>query len=164
MIDVRNQSEKGIPMASEQNLNPFPNVRRGDENHPVKTLQDLLNAQGFPVDVDGEFGPETEAAVRSFQQSRSLSVDGEVGPATWPALVIQVRRGDDGNAVRGAQEELDFRDPAKGPKVDGVFGPDTESAVRAFQQAIGAKVPVVKVDGVVGVITWQALIGNTSAE
>lgn len=146
------------------NLNPFPEVRQGDKNHPVKTLQDLLNAQGFPVGVDGTFGPQTDAAVRDFQRSRSLSVDGIVGPATWPVLVIQVRQGDQGDAVRAVQEELDFRDAADGPKVDGVFGPKTDAAVRAFQQAIGAKVPIVKVDGIVGTITWQALIGNTSAE
>ncbi|NMO55678.1 peptidoglycan-binding protein [Actinoplanes sp. TBRC 11911] len=150
-------------MATTLNLNPFPEVRQGDKNHPVKTVQDLLNAQGFTVDVDGEFGPQTQQAVRDFQTTRSLSVDGIVGPATWPALVIQVRQGDEGDAVRGVQEELDFRDP-KGPKVDGEFGPATDAAVRAFQQSIGAKVSVVKVDGIVGVITWQALVGNTSAE
>jgi peptidoglycan hydrolase-like protein with peptidoglycan-binding domain len=151
-------------MATTLSLNPFPDVRQGDENHPVRTLQDLLNAQGFKVDVDGEFGPQTDQAVRDFQRSRSLSADGIVGPATWPALVIQVRQGDQGDAVRGVQEELDFRDPANGPKVDGVFGPKTDAAVRAFQQAVGAKVSVVEVDGIVGVITWQALVGNTSAE
>src|SRR5262249_45947273 len=39
------------------------------------------------VEVDGEFGPGTDAAVRSFQASHGLEVDGEVGPETWSALL-----------------------------------------------------------------------------
>ena len=36
---------------------PFPLVRQGDQNHPVKTLQYLLRARGHTVTVDGIFGP-----------------------------------------------------------------------------------------------------------
>lgn len=49
--------------------------------HPVRTLQAALH-----VSVDGEFGPETLAAVRHFQAEHGLEVDGVVGPATWSAL------------------------------------------------------------------------------
>ena len=71
---------------------PFPLVRQGDRNHPVKTLQDLLRARGHSVAVDGIFGPQTDAAVRGFQQALhqdipSVTVDGIVGPVTWRALV-----------------------------------------------------------------------------
>jgi N-acetylmuramoyl-L-alanine amidase len=34
------------------------------------------------VAVDGIFGPQTEAAVKSFQQSNGLAADGIVGPLT----------------------------------------------------------------------------------
>ena len=66
---------------------PFPLVRKGDQNHPVKTLQYLLRARGHTVTVDGIFGPKTDAAVRGFQQQKGLAVDGIVGPVTWRALV-----------------------------------------------------------------------------
>jgi peptidoglycan hydrolase-like protein with peptidoglycan-binding domain len=145
-------------------LSPWPVVRKGDQNHPVRTLQDLLRARGHSVAVDGIFGPATEAAVRAFQQEKHLAVDGVVGPITWAALVVTVRLGNTGDAVRGVQEEFQFRnlsgDPSKGLAVDGVFGPKTEAAVRGFQQALHTDIPSVAVDGIVGPVTWQALVSG----
>lgn len=68
-------------------ISPWRLVRKGDQQHPVKTLQYLLRARGHNVTVDGIFGPNTDAAVRAFQQQKSLAVDGIVGPVTWRALV-----------------------------------------------------------------------------
>ncbi|BBH69516.1 hypothetical protein ACTI_62010 [Actinoplanes sp. OR16] len=145
-------------------LSPWPNTRQGDKEHPVITLQYLLRARGQTITVDGIFGPKTDAAVRAFQKSRKLTVDGVVGPNTWSALIIEVRRGSEGDAVRGVQEEFQFRDlsgdPSKGPQVDGVFGAETEAAVRGFQEAIHADVPSMAVDGIVGPMTWQALVSG----
>ena len=128
----------------------------------MRTLQHLLRAHGKNVAVDGIFGPQTEAAVRAFQGSRGLAVDGIVGPHTWSALIVIVRRGSRGQAVRGVQEEFQFRnlsgDPSKGLQIDGIFGPRTEAAVRDFQDAIG-----IAVDGVVGPITWRALVSGMLA-
>ena len=68
-------------------ISPWPLVRQGDQQHPVKTLQYLLRARGHYLTVDGIFGPDTNAAVRAFQQQTGLAVDGIVGPVTWQALV-----------------------------------------------------------------------------
>jgi peptidoglycan hydrolase-like protein with peptidoglycan-binding domain len=38
------------------------------------------------ISVDGEFGGQTEAALRAFQRSRSLVPDGIIGPRTWAVL------------------------------------------------------------------------------
>ena len=145
-------------------LSPWPVVRKGDQNHPVRTLQDLLRARGHSVAVDGIFGPATDAAVRAFQQEKHLAVDGVVGPITWAALVVTVRLGNTGDAVRGVQEEFQFRnlsgDPNKGLQVDGIFGPKTDAAVRGFQQALHQEIPSVTVDGIVGPVTWQALVSG----
>jgi len=140
-------------------IQPWPLVKQGSHDHPVKTLQYLLGAREHPVTVDGIFGPKTDAAVRAFQQSRQLTVDGIVGPKTWSALVVQVSQGSTGDAVRGVQEEFQFRnlsgDPSKGLQVDGIFGPKTNAAVRGFQQALG-----ITVDGIVGPLTWRALVSG----
>ena len=143
-------------------VQPWPLVRRGDTEHPVRTLQHLLRAHGKNVAVDGIFGSATDAAVRAFQGSRGLAVDGIVGPHTWLALIVILRRGSGGEAVRGVQEEFQFRnlsgDPSKGLQIDGIFGPLTEAAVRGFQDALG-----IAVDGVVGPITWRALVSGMLA-
>jgi peptidoglycan hydrolase-like protein with peptidoglycan-binding domain len=148
-------------------LSPWPLVRQGDQDHPVRTLQYLLRARGHTVTVDGIFGPRTDAAVRAFQQERSLAVDGIVGPHTWRALIVEVRKGSQGDAVRGVQEEFQFRnlsgDPSKGLRIDGVFGPKTDAAVRGFQHAIAQDVPSMAVDGIVGPMTWQALVSGMLA-
>jgi peptidoglycan hydrolase-like protein with peptidoglycan-binding domain len=143
-------------------IQPWPIVQEGDQGHPVKTLQYLLRARGKTVTVDGIFGPKTAAAVRAFQQDKNLTQDGDVGPNTWSALVIQVKKGNTGDAVRGVQEEFQFRnlsgDPGKGVQVDGIFGPITDDAVRGFQDAVG-----LDADGIVGPLTWRALVSGMLA-
>lgn len=62
-------------------------LRLGSEGQEVKDFQAALTASGFPVDVDGVYGPATEAACARFQQAHSqLDVDGVGGPATRAAL------------------------------------------------------------------------------
>jgi peptidoglycan hydrolase-like protein with peptidoglycan-binding domain len=140
-------------------IQPWPLTKTGDAEHPVRTLQHLLRAQKQTVAVDGQFGPQTEAAVRAFQTAKKLAVDGIVGPLTWAAIIITVRQGSTGDAVRGVQQEFQFRnlsgDPATGVQIDGIFGPQTDSAVRGFQDALS-----ITVDGIVGPVTWRALVSG----
>jgi peptidoglycan hydrolase-like protein with peptidoglycan-binding domain len=65
----------------EPSANGRPTLRRDDSGEFVKTVQKAVG-----VAEDGEFGPATEAAVRSFQRSHGLVPDGIVGPQTWAAL------------------------------------------------------------------------------
>jgi peptidoglycan hydrolase-like protein with peptidoglycan-binding domain len=146
---------------SNADVQPWPLVSEGAEGHPVKTLQDLLNERGSGLAVDGIFGPLTDAAVRAFQESSGLEVDGIVGPHTWSAVIVTVQRGSEGDAVRGVQEEAAFRDLSGGPPalaIDGIFGPRTEAWVRGFQEAVE-----VTVDGIVGPVTWRALVSGMLA-
>lgn len=139
---------------------PWPLISQGHRAHPVPSLQYLLRARGHGVTVDGIFGPRTDAAVRAFQQGRGLAVDGIVGPNTWTALIVQVQQGSRGDAVRAVQEEFRFRagEPSQALQVDGIFGPRTDAAVRGFQQALQ-----LTVDGIVGPVTWRALVSGMLA-
>jgi peptidoglycan hydrolase-like protein with peptidoglycan-binding domain len=125
----------------------------------VRPLQQLLHAHDFPVAIDGRFGPETESAVVAFQKKRALAADGVVGPRTWAKLVVRVRKGSTGPAVRGVQEVIRFHEQADNEalrvRVDGVFGPRTDAWIRGFQAAVGT-MP----DGIVGPITWRALVSG----
>ena len=143
-------------------LSPWPVVQNGSQGHPIRTLQLLLRAHGHNLTVDGMFGPATEAAVKAFQTSKGMTADGIMSAQTWSTLVIQVKKGSSGDAVRGVQEEFQFRagEPGKGLKVDGIFGPQTDSTVRGFQHALSLDVPSVVVDGIVGPVTWQALVSG----
>lgn len=81
------------------------------------------------------------------------------GPASQPGLSApmgddfkltgNLRRGSRGEQVRQLQTALGMT----GNEVDGVFGPRTEQAVRAFQQNQG-----LQVDGVVGTQTYNAIL------
>lgn len=75
----------GMPAATGGTTTPT-SLRRGDTGPAVEELQRLLNATGATLDVDGSFGPATEAAVKTFQSSIPILVDGIAGPQTIAAL------------------------------------------------------------------------------
>jgi peptidoglycan hydrolase-like protein with peptidoglycan-binding domain len=132
----------------------LPTVKSGDSGDTVTAIQYLLRQAGQDLDADGDFGDQTDAAVRAFQKAKGLTVDGIVGSQTWTALFVTVKKGDQGDAVSAAQTLLAARGQDAG--VDGDFGDQTDAAVRAFQKAKG-----LTVDGVVGSQTWAALVAAT---
>ncbi|MFD7933746.1 peptidoglycan-binding protein [Streptomyces sp. NPDC059755] len=151
------------------------NIVEGQSGGCVATLQALLNGKGRQLDVDGEFGPATLAAVKAFQSATGLAADGEVGPNTKAALYSNIGGGGGDGApapvnlnsascpneiVRGQRSgcvtELQSLLNHHGADlaVDGDFGSLTDSAVRDFQAEKG-----LSVDGHVGSNTKAALYG-----
>lgn len=121
---------------------------------PVGTV-DLRDSDLFDRDLD--------RAVRSFQQRRGVTVDGIVGPVTWRLLEEAHWRlgdrvlayvpghllaGDDVTTLQRRLLDLGF----DVGRADGVFGTQTEQAVKEFQRNVG-----ITVDGLCGPLTFRAL-------
>lgn len=131
-----------------------PTVYRGERGANAALVQRLLTHSGEPVAITELVGPTTEGLIRRFQTRQNLSATGVVNAATWRALQPTLRRGSSGQAVQALQVALNERHPYH-LATDGIFGPLTESAVRAFQRHMG-----LTADGIVGPQTWGALTGH----
>jgi N-acetylmuramoyl-L-alanine amidase len=139
--------------------------RRGDTGPVVADLRAKLARLGLlgaEAGADG-FDDSVDRAVRAFQQSRGLRVDGVLGPETYRALdeahwrlgdrvlsytVSHPFVGDDVATLQQRLFEMGF-DPGR---CDGIFGPQTETALREFQRNVGQPA-----DGTVGPKTLKAL-------
>ncbi|MET1004887.1 MAG: peptidoglycan-binding protein [Propionibacteriaceae bacterium] len=86
------KSRAAAAAAGKSDLAPpgIPTLRRGSGGTLVKQLQRCLNkVQRSALEVDGDFGPKTTAAVKTFQASaKGLEVDGRYGPKTSGKLRI----------------------------------------------------------------------------
>ena len=103
-----------------------PILKSGDKGNAVELLQTCLegyfvvfgaSAPGLvgPGPIDGDFGPLTEASLKSFQATIGQGpVDGIAGPITWSQLDVadkhfpgvDLNKGDSGNPVRHLQRLL----------------------------------------------------------
>jgi len=88
---------------------PDPNdglLERGETGDAVADLQRQLRALNYyQGNIDGDYGPRTEAAVIDFQRSQGLTVDGIVGPATAAALDSAATRSASPQAAVNASPE-----------------------------------------------------------
>lgn len=155
--------------ASEAKGFTWPTLKRGnvESNSEVMAVQYLLRNRGFyKSKIDGDWGEATDAAVKKFQRAKGLKADGVIGPQTWPHLLLRLKRGDRGDAVRALQillRDLNSEvgtNPFIGLPTDGNFGSQTEKVVRSFQEEwMPYATEKVKVDGIVGPRTWGGLLG-----
>jgi peptidoglycan hydrolase-like protein with peptidoglycan-binding domain len=115
-------------------------LKKGLSGEPVRRLQAKLG-----VEADGEFGPNTEKALKDWQSKKGLSADGLAGPDTFMAMglyeLVLLKPGTHGDTVKKLQEKL-------GIGADGEFGSGTTKAVREYQQKNG-----LAADGVAGPAT-----------
>jgi len=145
--------------------------RLGDKGVAVRSIRNLLQSTGDLVPSTSEasdvYDKDLARAVRAFQQRRGLIVDGVLGPHTKMALdgarwklgdrllshiPGHMLQGDDVSALQERLLSLGFTPD----RVDGVFGTNTEHAVRRFQLSVG-----LDVDGSVGPETLRAFADLT---
>jgi peptidoglycan hydrolase-like protein with peptidoglycan-binding domain len=117
-----------------------------DDNWRVLAAQHLLRARGASITADGSFGPLSGAALEAFQHTiRASDFGTTVGQLDWPHLIMTVQTGSRGEAVRALQSLLSIT-------VDGIFGSETDTAVRQFQSSFAPPA-----DGIAGPVTWHNL-------
>lgn len=137
----------------------------GDKGNAIIDIQMKLLAAGYNLGargVDGRFGSDVKKAVHQFQSDRGLIADGMVGRATWKSLLESTYklgdrllyvhspflRGRDVHDLQTILGQLGFRVG----KVDAIFGPLTDRAVREFQSNL-----LLPADGIVGANTLKSL-------
>jgi N-acetylmuramoyl-L-alanine amidase len=143
----------------------------GDQGSAVRSIRALLQSTGDLSLSAGAasdvYDEEVAEAVRAFQQRRGLIVDGVLGPHTHMALdgahwelgdrmlshiPGHMLQGDDVAELQERLMSLGFTPD----RVDGIFGTNTERAVRRFQGGVG-----LAVDGSVGPETLRAFADLT---
>ena len=68
-----------------------PYVQKGNTGAMVTLIQTALNLVGnYGLDVDGEFGPATDRAVRGYQDACGNTVNGICGATTFKALMDEI--------------------------------------------------------------------------
>ncbi|ERT58791.1 MULTISPECIES: peptidoglycan-binding protein [Megasphaera] len=152
----------------------------GDRGPQILEIQQALNAAGYAVDADGDYGSGTAGAVRAFQTSHGLDIDGIIGAQTYKAIMGKAlpenkcshfvqKKTDAASAGTGqtiapmavtADNEIQVVQQALASHgysvvIDGVFGSGTEQAIREFQRQRG-----LDADGIVGKATFYALTGQ----
>jgi len=131
-------------------------IKSGSKGKKVKEMQELLLQIGYSLTIDGQFGNESEKAIKDFQFNHGLKPDGMVGDITWKALLVALpeievlRPGTQNDKVKELQQlliKLNFKLSA-----DGDFGKKTKKALMKFQAKAG-----LKKDGIAGPKTVMAL-------
>lgn len=91
VLRYRDNEVGALEKAAEETvqLRGLPLLRRGSRGDAVRAAQYLLLCRGLALQkygADGDYGQETEDAVKEFQRLKGLEADGECGALTWDAL------------------------------------------------------------------------------
>jgi len=136
-----------LPLYSEARI-PTSGQVQGLDQELIRDVQRQLKGLGFnPGAVDGNYGEQTAAALRAYQQAYRLPVTGRLDEATVRSLLpeqFEASRAtfevsitiDPSNreVIRPAQRQLKALGFNPGA-IDGNFGSQTAAALRAYQHA-----------------------------
>lgn len=102
-------SKSGCKAASNSAAAPSSNVGKNITTTSTKTIQNMLNAAGWSIAADNEYGPATTKAVKQFQSLYGLEADGIVGNNTLntlKAVYAIVQNGFDANYYSSTYADL----------------------------------------------------------
>lgn len=79
-------TQQGMPGSQQQSMNQAPG--QALDESMVRQIQQQLSSQGYDVQADGIFGPNTRQALRQFQQEQGMQATGRVDMDTLAALGV----------------------------------------------------------------------------
>lgn len=107
-------------------------LKRGMKGDDVKAMQELLLQLGYALPkygADGDFGAETEKAVKAFQKDEGLKEDGKYGDKTHAALMDAVADDDEGKSDMPVEGTPPKDEGSTTPEADtGAEKPDASDA------------------------------------
>jgi N-acetylmuramoyl-L-alanine amidase len=145
---------------------PVPNApvntvidEESNKDKSILRLQQALNRlkitdkNNQPLVEDNGMGLATSSATEKFQRIVGVLPTGIAGNTTWDAInQILAKRVVQGTHASGVIiRYLQYR---VGADPDGIYGSQTEAAIKKFQQQNG-----LTADAIVGAMSWQKLIG-----
>ncbi|MHC1786094.1 MAG: peptidoglycan-binding protein [Christensenellales bacterium] len=160
----------------------YRTIRPGEQGETVLSLQQALNALGYPLIADGKYGAQTTGAVSAFQSRQRLQADGIAGQMTLsqiyrlapqfepPLATAQpATQAPEATATPPAERyELGSFSPGvatlqirllallyDSQRTDGVYDVNTLAAVKAFQMSNG-----LSADGIAGPATLALLYSD----
>ncbi len=163
-----------VVAAANTNDNGTGPLKPGMAGERVRALQELLYKRGYLLtDPDGVYGTLTENAVTNFQADTGLTPDGICGDATMQKLLYLQENGSGEESAYAAPGAV-IKPGMRGDGVillqeylidlgylhdnaDGLYGPNSVSALKAFQRDNG-----IEADGICGSSTYQALSMQTN--
>ena len=176
---LQNYYGDDIDIISDVDTSPFlPSYdgtpsKKGDKNEEVRAIQSRLNtvANNYPAipkisPVDGDFGEETERAVKAFQRIFSLTPDGVVGKGTWYKLVSlssAVLRLSELNSKGLTLEQFNQQFPGALRLGDSGLGVEYVQYLLPAISWYYSQVPAVTIDGEFGESTRQSVIAFQKA-
>ncbi len=122
-------------VANQSSAASWPTVGRGDldlNNVNVTMIQYLLREKGLSVTVDGRFGVQTQQRVQQFQREHGMQSTGQVDKYTWKRLIVVLKQGDRGFAVKAMQAAL--QQYIASTPVNGHFDKRTMHSLQFFER------------------------------
>jgi hypothetical protein len=103
-------------------------LRKGARGAQVTRMQELLIRAGYPLPVDGadgDFGEETEGALKEFQWDKGLIINGVCDSVTWHLLETATPNQDGGSPEESTPEDAP-QFLVTGDRVNVRIGPGTQ--------------------------------------
>jgi len=158
---------------SQEQINLFRTLKKGDRGPDVTSLQNFLNTKlNLNLIIDGILGLNTVNAIKKWQKQNNLIPDGIVGPNTRATMTTMsdnnpeqnpatshgvdlgntiLKKGSTGEVVKNLQIFLNTQLNLN-LITDGILGPNTTDAIKKWQEAHGL-IP----DGIVGPKTREGM-------